>query len=330
MNNKKVAIIGIVFIVFIASCVWFYTEYNKPIVEDTKVLRYSYTLSGQHDLSAKVLMENPICERGTTLSGMAGYFYSVSPVADIVFSFGFEPTIDNASITVVSTSTLILKSVDDDGVAFWSKEIPISSSTLEANGMAALEDSFSVDAASIKNQIEEIKERLGSSAGQEACEIVTKVIYNGTVSTTTFGDEKTYRFSIYFGPEYFSTDVVGTPQTDTTDFYEICSIEKRKGIWNLILPVGAVFASIAALLSLIYTYGETSAGIEIDKYKEWISNGKYPGGKWDKKIMLVNIRDLVDVAIDSRKRVIHDREKAIFFVVDGDILYYYMKCEEES
>ncbi|MEY7848946.1 DUF5305 domain-containing protein [Natrarchaeobius sp. A-rgal3] len=59
------------------------------------------------------------------------------------------------------------------------------------------------------------------------------------------------------------------------------------------------------------------------RYAEWISRGSIPMWVGDHHIALDTLEDVVDVAIDANERVVHDRQRRLFAVVNGSVVYYY-------
>lgn len=59
------------------------------------------------------------------------------------------------------------------------------------------------------------------------------------------------------------------------------------------------------------------------QYDEWISDGEFPSGPDKRYIRIESLEDLVDVAIDSNKRVIYDDVYQAFAVADDDLVYYF-------
>jgi len=59
------------------------------------------------------------------------------------------------------------------------------------------------------------------------------------------------------------------------------------------------------------------------RYVEWISRGTIPATGKYARVPVEALVDLVDIAIDSEKRVIHDTTKGIYAVVDGNLMYEY-------
>jgi hypothetical protein len=60
-----------------------------------------------------------------------------------------------------------------------------------------------------------------------------------------------------------------------------------------------------------------------EKYDEWISEGEFPTDSANQHVFINSLEDLVDVAIDTNKRVIHDPDLETYSVVDGEVVYYH-------
>lgn len=44
-------------------------------------------------------------------------------------------------------------------------------------------------------------------------------------------------------------------------------------------------------------------------------------------VEMESLEDLIDLAVNQNKRVIHDKEESIYFTIDGEILYTYSEPE---
>lgn len=64
-----------------------------------------------------------------------------------------------------------------------------------------------------------------------------------------------------------------------------------------------------------------------ERFDEWISRGRVPKDTGQRSVYVESLEDLVDVAIDSSKRVIRDPERDQYVVIDGDIVYRYRQGE---
>jgi len=63
--------------------------------------------------------------------------------------------------------------------------------------------------------------------------------------------------------------------------------------------------------------------VEHNEYSEWISEGELMLDSADEYVYVSSIEDLVNVGIDTDKRVIYDPDLAVYTVTDGDVIYYY-------
>ena len=59
------------------------------------------------------------------------------------------------------------------------------------------------------------------------------------------------------------------------------------------------------------------------RYADWISRGSMPMWIGEHQIELDSLEDVVDVAIDTGERVVHDRNRDLFAVVSDNVVYYY-------
>ncbi len=59
------------------------------------------------------------------------------------------------------------------------------------------------------------------------------------------------------------------------------------------------------------------------RYDEWISEGDFPTDAGKQYVYINSLEDLVDIAIDTGKRVIYDPELETYGVVDDDLVYYH-------
>lgn len=68
---------------------------------------------------------------------------------------------------------------------------------------------------------------------------------------------------------------------------------------------------------------ELEKQVEHEEYSEWISEGELRLDGDTEFVYVSSIEDLVNVGIDTDKRVIYDPDLSVYTVTDGDITYYY-------
>ena len=95
---------------------------------------------------------------------------------------------------------------------------------------------------------------------------------------------------------------------------------------------GFVALGLAALVWLtskrIGDFGNFRQHYERVRYAEWISRGSVPATGKHARVPVETLVDLVDIAIDSEKRVIYDVSKEIYAVVDGNLMYEFRENDD--
>ncbi len=117
--------------------------------------------------------------------------------------------------------------------------------------------------------------------------------------------------------------------TESTDHSETAQVEVGES------PNAAAVAGLAALgLLALAGAGVVHTRRPIDpesarrsvherRYAEWISEGSIPMWVGDYHVELDTLEDVVDVAIDTNARVVHDRQRGLFAVVNDNVVYYH-------
>lgn len=143
--------------------------------------------------------------------------------------------------------------------------------------------------------------------------------YDGTLSETVplrFADE-----SYVINP----TDVEetrGTPVTRTVPLPD-----RDPTPYAIPAALGVVALAAGAGTLVVHRRGPGPADLGHDlqraRYEAWISTGALPRELTADAIPMRSLEDLVDVAIDSDKRVVYDPDRGLYAVVDGDAVYQY-------
>ncbi len=321
-GKNRVIVLGIVFIVFVAGAAWAYMSYSETVYEREQVLDYSYSFSGAHSLTAYVSEANPIYDTGAELSGMAGYYYSVSPRSTIDFDATFTSTRSDADVTVSARTVMTIREVNNDGVPFWSQTFEISLVDLEGGDSLVLHDDFVIDAHAYDVDIAAIQEAFGASPGRISGLLTTYLDLEGVIGSVPFEASERFDVPFTFNGEYYTAIVPAPAVPQTQKYYAPHTVARSKTLSDIYMELGIALAALVALVALLVTGKKGGEDVDAAKFKEWISFGAYPSGDWDKEVYIPLLKDLVDIAIDSHKRVVYDTSKDVFFVIDGRVLYY--------
>ncbi|ESS07721.1 MAG: hypothetical protein A07HN63_02450, partial [uncultured archaeon A07HN63] len=67
------------------------------------------------------------------------------------------------------------------------------------------------------------------------------------------------------------------------------------------------------------------------RFNEWISTGEFPSEReYDETVLVDDLEGLVDVAIDTNKRVIEDDQLGVFTVLDDAYIYIYVQPDSAA
>lgn len=125
--------------------------------------------------------------------------------------------------------------------------------------------------------------------------------------------------------------------TKTHEKTELVKVEKQQPIHKsigsslvfIILFSMLISTVTARLIGYLELTKDEEEMIEIykakKKYDEWITKGEFPSNQDYNHIITVDdLEGLVDVAIDTNKRVIEDEQLEVSTVLDGDYIYMYI------
>lgn len=99
---------------------------------------------------------------------------------------------------------------------------------------------------------------------------------------------------------------------------------QRVGIFVIIgLLLGAAGVTITRWSTSDINIEQLETRITEQKHEPWISEGEFPTDTDSQYVYIPTLQDLVDIAIDSNKRVLYDSDFESYAVVDESVVYYY-------
>ena len=307
-----------------------YTTHISPDEQVEERVVNSWSATGEFDHDATVQNDTEVFAEGETLTDRSTYFTSVSPVLDGTFTYGFEAS--SGELDVAVDVELVVRSVDDEGEEYWSVSDDFGSETdtLEPGGEVAAP--FSVDVAALENRTERIEEELGSSPGSTELVVRAQVNTTGTVDGEPVETEETFVLGIEPDGDTYSVEAVDAgdrtyerTEPETT----AASVGPLRSIGSLALLLGGVGGLLVvgsakrrdALAPPETQRTRLAVAREREQFDDWISRGTLDEDFRDRpRIEIETLEDLVDLAIDSDRRVIEDGDG--YYVVD-ELLYVY-------
>ena len=301
-----------------AGAGWLYTHPpTKTITEEAN----PQTISSEVDTTAVVTDNTSLWGRGTKLSNQS-VFPMAAPSLKLVHRTHVP---ENSRSTVTQKLVLVYQAARDETV-FWQRERTITQ-TQSQTRQGLVKSSGSLEIPKIQNNLEQYNDELiglGSVSTTVRFEVRYETDrYSGTLSKTVPLDVSANGYWVtgdFSTSESHSQLVTRTVQQDPN--YALISM----------LGLLGFLCSGGALIHREYGPDESQLpfikhSVQKVQFEEWISEGKLDGNIGLRVIPISSLDDLVDVAIDAQKRVIHDKKTNRYVVIDGDVVYEFVPGE---
>ncbi|MFC4542572.1 DUF5305 domain-containing protein [Halosolutus amylolyticus] len=272
------------------------------------------TVSTETTTSA-VVVEDGLWESGTRLVDSSVYTFAATPNLTIT-----PRTAVASSEASVIHEVRIRHEAARDGSVFWEETVPQSRTEASVvDGVATSETTITVD--DVRDQRAALEDDL-VDVGSITTSIEVVVEYD----TGTYADEQVLSSPVRMTEDAYWLE---EPLEDSTDHSETATIEVQE---SPNAPAIGVLLLVAVLsfggAAFVYTRGPIDVdaarrAVYEQRYAEWISRGSIPMWVGDYHVELDTLEDVVDVAIDTNERVVNDRQRDLFAVVNGNVVYYY-------
>lgn len=265
------------------------------------------------------VMQGGLWEPGTSLENKPIYVTEISPVLEV------QPvTTVPADTTQVVHEVGLSITAEHEGQTFWSeREVLLREEASITDGEAS---------SSAEITIPELEERLGTreaaldGTGSLTVQIDVLVEYEREQTTGTHRLDATLGLT---ESGYWLEDT-GSVTTEYTRTEERSTRGSNPLLVGMLLAVaaGSAFGAHRLYRRPELDPNELEYRLARQRFQEWISAGRLhrlreEGGTDPETIQMASLGDLVDVAIDSRRRVIYDDEIEIYAVrCDGSTYTY--------
>lgn len=316
-----------------------YTTHVEPGTEIEQVEESSWSSTAEYTHEAEVLRSTTVFEAGQVLQDRQQYFKDISPVLDGTFQYEYTAS-DGGDLDIQTNHTLVMRSVDSTDenaeTEYWRLERSLGSTHHDSVASdETVRSSYSFNVSSLSQEISRIEDELGGSPGQTEIILETQVSLDGTRNDAPVSDELTYRKTIESSGNIYSVET-GGPHTESGERLGEREVEASYGLLPTVGGPALVAVSVLAVLALaIGRWNDTLSVSERerewlahvsahDEFEEWISAGTVPSGVLPPSVVSVDsLEGLVDIAIDSNRRVIQDRSRERYFVLLDDVAYTY-------
>ena len=319
--------------------VWSYQVHASPDVERNEVVVEQWSESTAYDHSALITNESLVFDEGERVRNRPVYYVSLSREVDV--SYRYEHTAEEGRVNVTTDMRLQYRGTEGDTV-LWEYSEPLAS---ESERGVTAEDPHTVNATieidSVFETINTVEQELGT-AGSIEIRVISTSNVEGTLGGRSV--ENTYEsvMPITVNPQTFRVLEIQTvdepgERTETVErTAEPSAVEAVGSLAVLLLGVGGVGGLLAARRTgyirlsredreLLETYQQEQ------EFSEWITRGTFPSERdYEATILVDDLEGLVDVAIDTNKRVIKDEQLGVSTVLDGDYVYVYVRPDSPA
>ena len=280
-------------------------------------------VSSDVETSADVVRNGTLWNEGDRLENSEVYMLNASP--ELTLHSATRLTNATAGTPVddgtVSHELTLRFEATREGTAFWNETRTLvdESPTVE-NGVAR--SNTTIDVESIRDRQREI-EREVSGVGTVDVHLEFRATYatdrgKGVQETSTTLEVTD---DAYWLADSLSVSDEARYQTGTTETTESRNLGLIAGL-SLLGTLSLVGGAVVARRSPIDEAAARRA-VHERRYAEWISRGSIPMWIGDYHVSLDTLEDVVDVAIDTNERVVHDTQRGLFAVVNDGVVYYY-------
>ena len=306
------AIIGVL---ALGGAGWIYTHPPTTTVTDHT---NKQTVQSTLQTSAVVTGDSALYREGDRIENQPVYFMGATPNLTLTVQTSVP---DEQAVQVDQQIELVMRA-SHSGETFWQQtRVLEQEETTTSNGTVTTSTELNV--SQLENQIAPVQAEIGS-AGSLTVFVTVTTSYETNQYSGTLSDRALIRLS---GNTYTVEPLTLETTESTPKTREIVLPTRNASAYTIPAGIGVSALLGAGLVAGLYRRRERWDTVEDhihqNRYAEWISAGTLSAGIGDQYVPVQSLEDLVDIGIDMSKRVIYDRDRDVYAVIDGQMVYYY-------
>ena len=318
LSNQGVLIAVMLAILGVAALGGAYYVYSTPSVETVTDQTNTQTVQTAVTTSAVVTGTNTtLYEQGRRLEAMPVYFFSASPILTLTVT----TTADAEGEVRISKQLSVIQEASRNGVPFYSRNQTVLEHAERTNS-GEVTASTDLNVSALRERASQVQNEIGT-VGVFQTRLQLEIVYQTRDYEGTLSASTPIQFT---GGAYFLGSELSDSQTQSTPVTRQVVQQPDPVVYGGLAAIGVL--SLLGVIGVLYYRREIDVeGLAVEysheEYREWISEGEFPTGTDKRYISINTLEDLVDIAIDSNKRVIFDPSLEVYSVVDGDLVYYF-------
>ena len=323
---------------------WAYQINLEPNVETEQRLTEQWSESTAFSHSAPITNDSLPFAAGERASNRPLYYTSLSK--ELVGSYRYGYTADSGSVNVTTDTYLLIRGgrIENNNMTetYWEISEPLAADSETVAPGETHRLNFTVDIIEVLETIGTVEQQLAASEGLVDVRVVSVSELSGTVDSDRV--DTTYRseLPIVVSPSTFRVD---TPTTidETHESFETVEVLAEPSplqAYGSIVAFGLVVMLLILVAGLRYSgYTKlTDQEQELiaikqarERFTEWITTGEFPSEReYEQTVLVDSLEGLVDVAIDTNKRVIEDEQLGVSTVLDDTYIYIYIQPDSPA
>ena len=343
--NEWATVLIVMLLIASASVGWWAYQINlEPNVETEQRLTEQWSESTAFSHSAPITNDSLPFAAGERASNRPLYYTSLSK--ELVGSYRYEYTADSGSVNVTTDTYLLIRGgrIENNNMTetYWEISEPLAADSETVAPGETHRLNFTVNIIEVLETIGTVEQQLAASEGLVDVRVVSVSELSGTVDSDRV--DTTYRseLPIVVSPSTFRVD---TPTTidETHESFETVEVLAEPSplqAYGSIVAFGLVVMLLILVAGLRYSgYTKlTDQEQELiaikqarERFTEWITTGEFPSEReYEQTVLVDSLEGLVDVAIDTNKRVIEDEQLGVSTVLDDTYIYIYIQPDSPA
>jgi len=343
--NEWTTVLVVILIVVAAGVGWWAYQINlEPSVETEQRLTEQWSESTDYSHSAPITNDSLPFAAGERASNRPLYYTALSKQLEGAYTY--EYTADSGRVAVTTDTHLLIRGgqIENGNMTetYWELSEPLAT---ENDTLAPDEPhrvNFSVTITEVLETIGTVEQQLDATEGIVDVRVVSVSELSGTVESDSV--ETTYRseLPIVVSPSTFRVAEAATIDETHESFetVEVLAEPSPLQAYGSIITFGLVIMLLVVLAGLRYA-GYTKLTDEEreliaieqarERFSEWITTGEFPSEReYEQTVLVDSLEGLVDVAIDTNKRVIEDEQLGVSTVLDDTYIYIYIQPDSPA
>lgn len=343
--NEWATVLIVVLVLAAAGVGWWAYQINlEPTIETEQRLTEQWSESTAYSHSASITNDSLPFAAGERATNRPLYYTALSQELD--GTYRYEYTADSGSVEVTTDTYLLIRGgrIENGNMTetYWELSEPLAADSETIDPGEPHRVDFTVNIREVLQTIGTVQQQLDSNEGIVDVRVVSVSQLAGDVESDSV--DTTYRseLPIVVSPSTFRiNEPVTVDEThESFETVEVLAEPSPVQAYGSIIAFGIVVMLLILLLGLRYSgytelTDEEQELIEIEqareRFSEWITTGEFPSEReYEQTVLVDTLEGLVDVAIDTNKRVIEDEQLGVSTVLDDTYIYIYIQPDSPA